>query len=134
MARPELLERRPSWPVPLRLEPLHPGEREALIGDAVGEKLRGQIARRRRREPALHHGDGRDGEEGVVPNVPEKLKIQRAADVLIEARLDQLSQERRVLESGAIEGEIFHRGAVQELTPEESQVRPLSWLRSSVTS
>src|SRR5262249_55695901 len=30
--------------------------------------------------------------------------------------------ERRVLERGAVEGEIFHRGAVQTLAPEEPQV------------
>ena len=44
---------------------------------------------------------------------------------LLAARLDQLDPaERRVLERGAIEGEIFHRGAVQALAPDESQVTP----------
>ena len=38
-------------------------------------------------------------------------------------RLDQLDDaERRVLERGSVEGEVFHRGAVQALTPEETQV------------
>ena len=32
--------------------------------------------------------------------------------------------ERAVLERGAIEGEIFHRGAVQALAPDEAQVTP----------
>ena len=39
---------------------------------------------------------------------------------LLAARLDQLDPaERGVLERGAVEGEIFHRGAVQALAPEE---------------
>src|SRR5262249_35250303 len=42
---------------------------------------------------------------------------------LLTARLDQVdAAERRVLERGAVEGEIFHRGAVQALAPEEPQV------------
>src|SRR5205085_4634422 len=41
------------------------------------------------------------------------------------ARLDQLeSGERSVLERGAVEGEIFHRGAVQALAPDEVRVTP----------
>ena len=37
---------------------------------------------------------------------------------LLAARLDQLeSAERNVLERGSIEGEIFHRGAVQASRP-----------------
>src|SRR6185503_9939929 len=44
---------------------------------------------------------------------------------LLAARLDQLEPaERSVLERGAVEGEIFHRGAVQALSPEETQVTP----------
>ena len=44
---------------------------------------------------------------------------------LLAARLDQLEPaERRVLERGAVEGEVFHRGAVQALAPEEPQVTP----------
>ena len=41
------------------------------------------------------------------------------------ARLDQLDPpERAVLERGAVEGELFHRGAVQALAPEETQITP----------
>jgi predicted ATPase len=44
---------------------------------------------------------------------------------LLAARLDQLETgERSVLERGAVEGEIFHRGAVQALAPGETQVTP----------
>ena len=56
-----------------------------------------------------------DGEVVVPPTL----------QALLAARLDQLeTAERSVLERGAIEGEIFHRGAVQALAPEETQVTP----------
>ena len=40
------------------------------------------------------------------------------------AWISSSTAERSVLERGAIEGEIFHRGAVQALAPEETQVTP----------
>ena len=41
---------------------------------------------------------------------------------LLAARLDQLeAAERTVLERGAVEGEIFHRGAVQALAPDDTR-------------
>ena len=59
------------------------------------------------------------GEAGDEVEVPPTLKA------LLAARLDQLDPaERRVLERGAVEGEVFHRGAVQALGPEEAQVTP----------
>ena len=40
----------------------------------------------------------------------------RRLKALLAARLDQLDPaERRVLERGSVEGEVFHRGAVQAL-------------------
>ena len=55
-------------------------------------------------------------EDGDV-EVPPTLKA------LLAARLDQLDEaERSVLERGSVEGEIFHRGGVQALAPEETQV------------
>ena len=56
-----------------------------------------------------------DGEVVVPPTL----------QALLAARFDQLEPaERHVLECGAIEGEIFHRGAVQALSPAETQVTP----------
>src|SRR5881296_3285790 len=55
--------------------------------------------------------------ERADAEVPPTLKA------LLAARLDQLDEpERRVLERGSVEGELFHRGAVQALAPEEQQV------------
>jgi class 3 adenylate cyclase/tetratricopeptide (TPR) repeat protein len=117
MARPELVERRPSWPAALRLEPLRPEQADALIGDQISGELRGRIARAAGGNPlfisemlAMTAGNGE-------VEVPPTLKA------LLATRLDQLEEaERSVLECGAVEGEIFHRGAVQALAPEETQV------------
>ncbi len=53
------------------------------------------------------------------------LTVPPTLRALLGTRLDQLdTAERSVLERGAIEGEIFHRGAVQALAPVETQVTP----------
>ena len=44
MARPELLDSRPTWPVTIRLEPLESADAADLIGVDVPEELRARIA------------------------------------------------------------------------------------------
>jgi len=116
MTRPELLDRRPSWPVALRLEPLAEREVELLIGGRVSPEAKARILRTAGGNPLFVHellAMSRDGDVEVPPNL-------RA---LLAARLDQLeAPERRVLERGAVEGEVFHLGSVTTLTPEESNV------------
>ncbi len=118
-ARPELLDRRPQWPVALRLKPLPPDDVERLIPRGLDASFRERII----------------GASGGVPLfVTEMLAMtEQASDLtvpptlqaLLTARLDQLdSAERRVLECGAVEGEVFHRGAVQALLADEPQVSP----------
>ena len=120
MARPEFVERRPAWPVTFRLEPLSDQEVEHLIAERGPENLRGRIARASGGNPLfieemLAMASTTDGEVVVPPTL-------RA---LLAARLDQLEPaERSVLERGAVEGEIFHRGAVQALAPDEGPVTP----------
>jgi predicted ATPase len=62
----------------------------------------------------------------AMAGVPDgEVVVPPTLQALLAARLDQLEvEERRVLERGAVEGEIFHRGAVQALAPEEPQVTP----------
>ena len=120
IARPELTERRPAWPVTFRLEPLGNEDVEELIPERIVGELREKIARAAGGNP-LFIGEivamAREAEGEVV--VPPTLRA------LLGARLDQLeTAERSVLELGAIEGEIFHRGAVQALAPDETQVTP----------
>jgi class 3 adenylate cyclase/tetratricopeptide (TPR) repeat protein len=117
MARPELLERRPSWPAALRLEPLPAEQAQELIGDQVSGELRERIARAAGGNPLFISEILAMAAEDAEVEVPPTLKA------LLAARLDQLDEaERKVLERGAVEGEIFHRGAVQALAPEEAQV------------
>jgi class 3 adenylate cyclase len=120
MARPELLERRPQWPVTLRLEPLSADDVEDLIPRQIGSGQRAQIARAAGGNPLfisemLAMAGDADSDVAVPPTL----------QALLGARLDRLDlPERRILERGSVEGEVFHRGAVQALTPEEPQVTP----------
>jgi tetratricopeptide (TPR) repeat protein len=120
MARPELAERRPTWPVTLRLEPLGDAEVDELMPLRIAGELRGKIARAAGGNPLFI--------EEMVAMASEtegEVVIPPTLRVLLGARLDQLeTAERSVLERGAIEGEIFHRGAVQALTSEQTQVSP----------
>jgi class 3 adenylate cyclase/tetratricopeptide (TPR) repeat protein len=118
MARPELLDRRPGWPGTLRLEPLPEEEAGELIGNAVPGEVRQRIVRASGGNP-LFVTEMLALADGVDVEVPPTLRA------LLAARLDQLDEpERRVLERGAVEGELFHRGTVQALAPEETEVTP----------
>jgi class 3 adenylate cyclase/tetratricopeptide (TPR) repeat protein len=118
IARPELTERRPAWPVTLRLEPLGDEDVDELIPERYSGKLRDRIAHASGGNPLfieemLAIARGTDGEVVVPPTL----------QALLAARVDQLeTAERSVLEAGAIEGERFHRGAVQALAPQHTQV------------
>jgi len=116
MARPELLDRRPGWPAVLRLEPLPEGEAAALVGDTVPDEVRKRIVRASGGNPLFLTEMAALGEDAEVPATLRALLV---------ARLDQLDEpERRVLERGAVEGELFHRGTVQALGPDETEVTP----------
>ena len=118
IARPELAERRPAWPVTIRLEPLGDGDVDELIPERIVGELRDSIARASGGNPLfieemLAVAGETDGQVVVPPTL----------QALLAARIDQLPMaERSVLERGAIEGEVFHRGVVQALAPEEPQV------------
>jgi class 3 adenylate cyclase/tetratricopeptide (TPR) repeat protein len=130
MARPELLDRRAGWAggklnaTTVLLEPLSATETdeliERLLGDAdVDDDLRVRI---------------RDAAEGNPLFVEEMLAmvadspgagvvVPPTIQALLAARLDQLDpSERDVLERGAVEGKVFHRGSVEALAPEEHDV------------
>jgi tetratricopeptide (TPR) repeat protein len=121
MARPELLERRPSWgggkwnATTVLLEPLDAAETERLLAElgGVSDQLRERIVQVAEGNPlfveemlALVRDSG-TGELDVPPTI----------QALLAARLDQLdAPERAVLERGSVEGRTFHRGAVAALT------------------
>jgi class 3 adenylate cyclase len=130
VARTELLDARPGWgggklnATSLLLEPLGAEECgeliDRLVEDAsVGDELRDRITTASAGNPLFleemlamvrEHGDG---EVTVPPTI----------QALLQARIDSLDGDvRAVMERGAVEGEVFHRGAVAELAPE--LVRP----------
>jgi len=127
MARPELLERRPSWgggkwnATTVLLEPLDAGETEQLLSE-LGEippELHDRIVQVAEGNPlfleemlALVRDSG-----GVEVEVPPTIQA------LLAARLDQLDPaERSVLEHGSVEGRTFHRGAVAALADGGAEV------------
>jgi class 3 adenylate cyclase/tetratricopeptide (TPR) repeat protein len=130
-ARPELLDLRPAWgggklnASSLLLESLSSDESALLVGQLLeqlelDELIRARIVEAAEGNPlfveemvAMVREDG-DGEDLVVPPT---------IHALLQARLDRLGgDERTVIERGAVEGKVFHRGAVLELAPEP--VRP----------
>jgi class 3 adenylate cyclase/tetratricopeptide (TPR) repeat protein len=121
VARPELTERRPDWPVTFRLEPLRDEAVAELMPKWLPGDLRERIARSAGGNPLFIEEMLAMTDEALTEVVvPPTLRA------LLAARLDQLDAgERSVLERGSIEGEIFHRGTVQALADDEGQVTPL---------
>jgi class 3 adenylate cyclase/tetratricopeptide (TPR) repeat protein len=125
VARTELLDVRPGWgggklnATSLLLEPLAGDECaeliERLVADApLDPELRERISSASGGNPLYmeemlamvrEHGGG----DIVVPPT---------IHALLQARIDTLDGDVRiVMERGAVEGEVFHRGSVAELTP-----------------
>ena len=136
MARPELLELRPSWGGGMveRDDCAARAARRAGRGScstSLGEDDRGGAERRRIAAAA-------DGNPFFVEEmVDARPRRARTVDVevpptiraLLDARLDQLDgAERAVLERGSVEGQIFHRGAVESMADGESQGERLTAL------
>jgi class 3 adenylate cyclase/tetratricopeptide (TPR) repeat protein len=121
LARPEFVESHPAWQATLRLEPLPDADVGELIEERVPEHLRANVARAAGGNPLFIHEMVAMLEEAGGNTVPVPPTLR----ALLAARLDQLeASERAVLERASIEGEIFHRGSVQALAPEEPQVTP----------
>jgi class 3 adenylate cyclase/tetratricopeptide (TPR) repeat protein len=127
MARPSLLDVRPGWgggklnATNALLEPLAAEETGRLIDSLAdfGSELRDSIRAAAEGNPLFVEemvALARERENGDV-TVPPTIQA------LLAARLDELEPaERSVLERGAVEGRVFHRGAVEALAPEERQV------------
>jgi class 3 adenylate cyclase/tetratricopeptide (TPR) repeat protein len=117
VARPELLEERPTWgggklnATTVLLAPLSAAESEALLGDGLEPDERARIVAAGGGNPLfleeLAALTREDGPSTVVP-----VTVQ----ALLAARLERLpAAEREVLEHGSVEGEVFHHGAVRAL-------------------
>jgi class 3 adenylate cyclase/tetratricopeptide (TPR) repeat protein len=127
LARPDLLERRPGWvsarpnATSVLLEPLSP-EESARVLEGLGG--RGD-ERLRRRILAAAEGNPLFLEEMVamVEHGGDVAVLPPTIHALLAARLDQLpAGERAVLERAAIEGQVFHWGALRALLPDEPEL------------
>jgi class 3 adenylate cyclase/tetratricopeptide (TPR) repeat protein len=126
MARPELLDRRPAWgggklnATSVLLEPLSAEESEQLLAElgSVDGELGERILQAAEGNPLFV--------EEMLALVREgggDVQVPATIQALLSARLDQLDPaERGVLECGSVEGRVFHRGAVQALAPDETDV------------
>jgi len=119
LARPELLDKRAGWgggklnATTILLEPLSSEECVELI------RVHGGVeAETERRILAAAEGNPLFVEEMVsLVQHDGDVRIPSTVQALLQARLDQLGREERtVIERGAVEGQVFHRGAVLELT------------------
>ena len=143
-ARPELLERRPTWGAAKRsftslfLEPLTSAQLERLLEGAVTglpPELRAQILERSEGIPfyavetvrmLIDRGLlARDG-NAYRPTAPiETLDVPSSLQALIAARLDHLSgDERRVLQDASVLGRTFTVGGLQVVSGmDETELR-----------
>ena len=124
VARNELLDARPDWSggklnaTSLLLEPLGADDCETLIDNLLGERDLGADARER---ITTASGGNALFVEEMVAMVRESgdgdhLAVPPTITALLQARIDALDPELRVvLERAAIEGEVFHVGAVEDL-------------------
>ena len=76
-----------------------------------------------------------DGHWEAVGDLSE-VRVPPSIQLLLATRLDQLAAgERRVLERAAVEGNVFHLGAVEALASEEERAAsPRAWPGSSARS
>ena len=146
LARPELLERRPSWGAATRnltslfLEPLPtPAMEELLAGLVPGlpEQLRQQILDRAEGIPLYAVETVRmlldrgallqDGAIYVPTTTIEALEVPETLHALIAARLDGLSSdERRVVQDGAVLGKTFTKEALAAVSGlPEGELEPI---------
>jgi class 3 adenylate cyclase/tetratricopeptide (TPR) repeat protein len=146
LARPDLVERRPTWGAGRRtfsalyLEPLPEGAMQDLLTGLVPglpEELRARILTRAEGVPLyavetvrMLLDRGLLVQEGSVyrPVGPiDTLEIPETLQALIAARLDGLAaEERRLLQDGAVLGKTFTRHALAALSGlDESALAPL---------
>ena len=130
VARNELLDARPDWSggklnaTSLLLEPLGVDDCETLIDNLLGERDLGADARER---ITVASGGNALFVEEMVAMVREsgdgdQLAVPPTINALLQARIDTLDTELRlVLERAAIEGEVFHVGAVADLAPDSTR-------------
>ncbi len=130
LSRPELLELGSNWQVAVRLEPLGAGEIDELLASLLGNSppaVRARLAQASAGNPlfaeelvAMLLDEGVLRLSGGVCTLTgdlDALALPGSLHALLSARLDRLDGDARsTLARGAVEGEVFHSGAVVELS------------------
>jgi class 3 adenylate cyclase/tetratricopeptide (TPR) repeat protein len=124
-ARPDLFDVRPHWPREgtIELEALDNDQAAALIDALLSESSISPEVHEQIRERA--EGNPLFVEQMLAfaaENGPEDSDVPPTIQALLAARLDRLPvDERSVLVRGAVEGRLFHRGAVSALIGEDER-------------
>jgi class 3 adenylate cyclase/tetratricopeptide (TPR) repeat protein len=133
LARPELLDDMPGWSPTIHVDPLGDRDTEGLVREILGHLAEPRLLERitaaaggnplfAQEIANLLVEEGAPG--GGVPRGVADLEIPPTLTMLLEARLDRLPEsERAAVERGSVEGEVFHRGAVVELSGPDSRPR-----------
>jgi class 3 adenylate cyclase/tetratricopeptide (TPR) repeat protein len=143
MGRPELLDKRPGWgggkfnATSVLLEPLDDHDSAELIANLLGRAelappVRERVAQAAEGNPlfveemlAMLIDDGlleRSNGSWVATGDVTSVAVPPTIQALLAARLDGLAPaERSVAERASVEGKVFHRGAVTELSPAEAR-------------
>ena len=130
LARPELLEKRPSWTgvggersVVMPLEPLDPGDALRLLEQI--ERGANLAAEERSQLLATAEGNPFFLQQMVAMRTEAREyagRIPPTIQAVLTARIDALTPgERAVIQRASIEGRTFHRGALAELLSEEER-------------
>ena len=143
LARPELLDGRPGWSggklnaTSVLLEPLDDDESAELVRNLLGraqlaEEVRLRVTDAAEGNPlfveemlAMLIDDGlleRSNGDWVPTGDLGAVAVPPTIQALLAARLDRLGPtERAVIERASVEGKVFHRGAVAELSADRDR-------------
>ena len=154
LARPEFLDGRPNWgggkfnATSVLLEPLNEDESAELVGNLLGrtrlaEEVQLRLTDAAEGNPlfveemlAMLIDDGlleRSNGDWVPTGDLRTVSVPPTIQALLSARLDRLGpSERAVIERAAVEGKVFHRGAVAELSATEVRSEVGGYLQTLV--
>jgi class 3 adenylate cyclase len=125
IARPELLDVRPGWgggklnATSVLLEPLD----DDVAAELADRLLDGVAVEPGTRARILETAEGNplflEEMAALAREARGTVEVPPTIQALLQARLDTLgADERTVIERGAVEGKVFHRGSVTALAPE----------------
>jgi class 3 adenylate cyclase/tetratricopeptide (TPR) repeat protein len=145
LARPELMDRRPTWgggrveSSRIQLEPLGEADSRQLLGallavDDLPEALRARILERAEGNPLFVEevvrmlidagAVVRRDDRWVALGTAAEVRVPDTIEALIRARLDTLPRsERSLLQTASVVGRVFQRSAVAALVGEQAGLR-----------